>query len=207
MHQKQRLRNLERFHADNKAILLASDVASRGLDIPDVQFVIHYQVPRQPDLYVHRSGRTARAFKVGSSVLLVDPSDAPAAQKILQCLHRDRDFPMVEVDSKMLRFAKERVDLARQIDSVEHALRKESSQDEWYLKAAEESDLVMDKEERKKLDIQKDGGRSRQSKQLKSLKGMMKNLLQQPIKTRMPGFSNQYPTLNFAQRKLPSSAP
>ncbi|OQV12051.1 DEAD-box ATP-dependent RNA helicase 13 [Hypsibius exemplaris] len=202
MHQKQRLKNLERFQANPKAVLLASDVASRGLDIPDVQFVIHYQVPRKPDLYVHRSGRTARAFKVGSSVLLVDPSDAPASEKILRCLHRDRDFPLVEVDSRMLRFAKERVDLARQIDVVEHALRKESSQDEWYLKAAEESDLVLDKQERKKLEIQKGDGRSRQSKQAKSLKRAMKQLLAQPLRSRMPGFSHQYPALNFAKQKL-----
>jgi ATP-dependent RNA helicase DDX24/MAK5 len=202
MHQKQRLKNLERFQANNKAVLLASDVASRGLDIPDVQFVIHYQVPRKPDLYVHRSGRTARAFKVGSSVLLVDPSDAPAAAKILRCLHRDRDFPPVDVDSRMLRFAKERVDLARRIDLVEHALRREASQDEWYLKAAEESDLVLDKDDRRKLEIQKGDGRSRQSKEAKGLKKMMKSLLAQPLKSRMPGFSRQYPALNFAKKKL-----
>lgn len=44
MHQKQRLKNLERFRENPRGVLLASDVASRGLDIPDVQCVIHYQV-------------------------------------------------------------------------------------------------------------------------------------------------------------------
>lgn len=119
MHQKQRLKNFEKFHASAKGVLLASDVASRGLDIPDVQFVIHYQVPRNPDLYVHRSGRTARAFKVGSSVLVIDPSDAAAYNKILRSLHREKDFPLVNVETKFMRFAKERVDLARRIDAGE----------------------------------------------------------------------------------------
>lgn len=101
MHQKQRLKNLERFQANPKGVLLASDVASRGLDIPDVQYVVHYQVPRNPDLYVHRSGRTGRAFKVGCSVLLIDPSDATPYNKILRSLNREKDFAMVEVDSKV----------------------------------------------------------------------------------------------------------
>lgn len=62
MQQKQRLKNLERFKANPQSILIASDVAARGLDIPLVDHVIHYQLPRTSELYVHRSGRTARYF-------------------------------------------------------------------------------------------------------------------------------------------------
>jgi len=50
MHQKQRLKNLERFSADEKGILIATDVAARGLDIPNIQHVIHYQVPRTAEV-------------------------------------------------------------------------------------------------------------------------------------------------------------
>lgn len=50
MAQKQRLRSLDRFSADSKGLLLATDVAARGLDIPNVQHVIHYQVPRTSEV-------------------------------------------------------------------------------------------------------------------------------------------------------------
>ncbi|NXS44355.1 DDX24 helicase, partial [Balaeniceps rex] len=69
MHQKQRLKNLERFAERESCVLLTTDVAARGLDIPNVPHVIHYQVPRTSELYVHRSGRTARAANEGLSLL------------------------------------------------------------------------------------------------------------------------------------------
>ena len=50
MHQKQRLKNLERFSANSNGFLIATDVAARGLDIPDVEHVIHYQVPRTSEV-------------------------------------------------------------------------------------------------------------------------------------------------------------
>lgn len=87
MQQRQRLKNLDRFRAgvqriENKAvelgssnpidklseesvILVCTDVAARGLDIPNVQNVIHYQCPFNAEIYVHRSGRTARIGRSG----------------------------------------------------------------------------------------------------------------------------------------------
>lgn len=53
-------------------ILIASDVAARGLDIPNVSTVIHYQVPQTLANYVHRSGRTGRAGKKGDSIALIN---------------------------------------------------------------------------------------------------------------------------------------
>lgn len=50
MHQKQRLKNLERFTADPKGLIIATDVAARGLDIKDVEHVVHYQVPRTSEV-------------------------------------------------------------------------------------------------------------------------------------------------------------
>ena len=50
MHQKQRLKNLERFSANSNGFLIATDVEARGLDIPDVEHVIHYQVPRTSEV-------------------------------------------------------------------------------------------------------------------------------------------------------------
>lgn len=73
--QSQRIANLARFRAKAARILIASDVASRGLDIPEVTLVINYDIPRDPDDYIHRVGRTARAGRRGVSVTLVGQRD------------------------------------------------------------------------------------------------------------------------------------
>jgi ATP-dependent RNA helicase DDX24/MAK5 len=64
------LKNLDRFKSRKTTVMVATDVAARGLDIQGVQHVIHYQLPRETDLYIHRSGRTARASATGTSVML-----------------------------------------------------------------------------------------------------------------------------------------
>ena len=73
--QKDRTDNLARFRASAARILVATDVASRGLDIPQVDLVINYDVPRNPDDYIHRVGRTARAGKTGEAITLVGQRD------------------------------------------------------------------------------------------------------------------------------------
>ncbi|KAJ3090556.1 ATP-dependent RNA helicase, partial [Physocladia obscura] len=70
MQQRQRLKYLDRFRDSSKCVLFATDVAARGLDIPAVEHVIHFHLPRATDWYVHRSGRTARAMSEGMSVAL-----------------------------------------------------------------------------------------------------------------------------------------
>lgn len=73
--QSERTANLSRFRASAARLLVATDVASRGLDIPNVGLVINFDVPRNPDDYVHRVGRTARAGRSGESVTLVGQRD------------------------------------------------------------------------------------------------------------------------------------
>lgn len=70
--QGQRKRVLESFKSNEIKILLATDVASRGLDIPDVTHVINYELPESYDDYVHRIGRTGRAGKTGIALTFVD---------------------------------------------------------------------------------------------------------------------------------------
>ncbi|KAL8714131.1 MAG: hypothetical protein Q9220_001859 [cf. Caloplaca sp. 1 TL-2023] len=73
--QSERISNLSRFRASAARILVATDVASRGLDITGVDLVINYDLPRNPDDYIHRVGRTARAGKKGDAITLVGQRD------------------------------------------------------------------------------------------------------------------------------------
>ncbi|HTK03545.1 MAG TPA: DEAD/DEAH box helicase [Alphaproteobacteria bacterium] len=70
--QNQRIRTLERFKRSEIQILIATDVASRGLDIPNVSHVINYDLPESYEAYVHRIGRTGRADKKGVALTFVD---------------------------------------------------------------------------------------------------------------------------------------
>ena len=76
MEQRDRLSTLEDFKADRISILVASDVAARGLDIKGVSHVFNFDVPFNAEDYVHRIGRTGRAGKTGIAVTLVTPADA-----------------------------------------------------------------------------------------------------------------------------------
>ncbi|PON36249.1 DEAD-box ATP-dependent RNA helicase [Parasponia andersonii] len=68
--QSQRERTLAGFRDGHFSILVATDVASRGLDIPNVDLVIHYELPNNAEIFVHRSGRTGRAGKKGSAIVI-----------------------------------------------------------------------------------------------------------------------------------------
>jgi len=73
--QKFRLSGLTKFKSDQVKVLIATDVASRGLDIPTVDLIINHNVPNRPRDYVHRVGRTARAGRGGMAVTLVTQFD------------------------------------------------------------------------------------------------------------------------------------
>ena len=77
-----RTANLARFRASSARILIATDVAARGLDIPAIQTVINYDLPRNPDGYIHRVGRTARAGRRGTAISLVGQRDVELVQAI-----------------------------------------------------------------------------------------------------------------------------
>ena len=74
--QKKRIQTLERFRSGKIDVLVATDVAGRGLHIDDISHVINYKLPEDPEDYVHRIGRTGRAGSSGTSISLVCESDA-----------------------------------------------------------------------------------------------------------------------------------
>lgn len=77
-----RISNLARFRSASARILIATEVAARGLDIPAISLVINYELPRNPDDYIHRVGRTARAGRGGTAISLVGQRDVQLVQAI-----------------------------------------------------------------------------------------------------------------------------
>ena len=73
--QLERDKVMRAFKKERSQFLVATDVAARGIDVEDLAFVVHHQLPEQIDYYTHRSGRTARAGKKGISLVLVDPRE------------------------------------------------------------------------------------------------------------------------------------
>jgi superfamily II DNA/RNA helicase len=82
MEQRDRMATLDAFRRGEIALLAASDVAARGLDIPDVSHIFNFDVPVTPEDYVHRIGRTGRAGKEGYAATLVTPRDIEAVRAI-----------------------------------------------------------------------------------------------------------------------------
>ncbi|KAK9676522.1 hypothetical protein RND81_11G082600 [Saponaria officinalis] len=97
--QGQRERTLSRFREGDINILVATDVAARGLDIPNVDLIIHYELPSSSEIFVHRSGRTGRAGKKGTAIL-VHTMDQSRAVRVIErdvgC--RFRELPQVASD-------------------------------------------------------------------------------------------------------------
>ncbi len=73
---------LDQFRRGEATLLIASDVAARGLDIPDVSHVFNFDVPHHADDYVHRIGRTGRAGRSGTAITIVAPADRKAVAAI-----------------------------------------------------------------------------------------------------------------------------
>ncbi|NXA30156.1 DDX24 helicase, partial [Ibidorhyncha struthersii] len=180
MHQKQRLKNLERFAERESCVLLTTDVAARGLDIPNVQHVIHYQVPRTSELYVHRSGRTARAANEGLSLLLIGPDDLINFRKIYKTLEKSEELPFFPVESKCMTSIKERMNLARQIEKAEFFNSRAKQHNSWLQQAAEALEVDLDDD----MLMGKKGSEQEESQKQKMLKGMkkqLKHMLTQPL--------------------------
>ena len=96
--QSQRTRTLENFRAGGLTILVASDVAARGLDIPAVGQVFNYDVPHHAEDYVHRIGRTGRAGRTGEAFMIVTPADAKGYDKVLKLTKKEPQTLALELD-------------------------------------------------------------------------------------------------------------
>ena len=89
MSQSSRFDTLESFKRGEKTLLVASDVAARGLDIFDLSHVFNFDVPTHAEDYVHRIGRTGRAGRAGRSITLATPEDGPYVEAIVKLIGKD----------------------------------------------------------------------------------------------------------------------
>ncbi|XP_043929380.1 probable ATP-dependent RNA helicase DDX47 [Protopterus annectens] len=103
MSQNKRLGALNKFKAKARSILLATDVASRGLDIPHVDVIINFDIPTHSKDYIHRVGRTARAGRSGKSITFVTQYDVELFQRIEHLIMKKLPaFPAQEEEVMML---------------------------------------------------------------------------------------------------------
>jgi ATP-dependent RNA helicase RhlE len=86
--QNARVRALEQFKSGRARILVATDIAARGIDVDDVTHVINFELPEVPENYVHRIGRTARAEKAGIAISFCDSSEKDSLRSIERLIKR-----------------------------------------------------------------------------------------------------------------------
>lgn len=106
--QRSRMAALDKFKTGEVSLLVASDVAARGLDIPDVSHVINYDVPIHAEDYVHRIGRTGRAGRSGVAISLVAPVDGKHLAAIEQLTGKQIDWSGDAIDAEELESAGKR---------------------------------------------------------------------------------------------------
>ncbi len=102
LNQNQRTRNLERFTKGHVRVLVATDVAARGIHVDDVQLVIQLDPPEEYKTYLHRSGRTGRAGKEGTVITLIPRSRRRRLEDLLRRADRDGIFSDVRPSSELL---------------------------------------------------------------------------------------------------------
>ena len=90
--QNSRINAMDEFKAGELRYLVATDVASRGIDVPQLDLVVNATVPRDPHDYIHRIGRTGRAKRKGKAITLVDPSEKAALLRVEGLLGMPLDF-------------------------------------------------------------------------------------------------------------------
>ncbi|XP_047482065.1 probable ATP-dependent RNA helicase DDX49 [Penaeus chinensis] len=114
--QKERLAALARFKSSQVKILIATDLASRGLDIPLVQLIVNHKIPNSPSIYIHRVGRTARAGRSGQAVTFVTPHEL----KLLLAVEMKtkRKMSEVKVDEAMAQRIMKQVNVTKREQEI-----------------------------------------------------------------------------------------
>ncbi|KAI9632805.1 P-loop containing nucleoside triphosphate hydrolase protein [Dioszegia hungarica] len=200
LQQKQRLKNLDRFKEAKSAVLIATDVASRGLDIPNVDHVVHFNLPRTADAYIHRSGRTARAQNPGFALQIVSAEERGMQRSLMRSLGRTVELPELPIESGFLPKLKERLRVAQAIEKAQHEVKKETHDRNWLKEAAEAMDIDLDDDMLDDGELTFDRPHIRpqhrrkgnRTESVANLKAELKHLMKEPLVAR--GVSARYPT-------------
>lgn len=180
MQQRARLKAMDRYRDNEHGVLIATDVAARGLDIPGIRTVVHYQLPHSAEVYIHRSGRTARASFDGCSIALISPSDKAKFSSLCKSLSKE-SLQEFLVDSAYMPDVFKRVSLARQIDKIQRKISQESAKKSWFERNAFNVELAVDdtdSEEEREMDYKQEKSNSLH---LKKLQQQLIALLSRPI--------------------------
>ncbi|MFC3859731.1 DEAD/DEAH box helicase [Deinococcus antarcticus] len=116
--QSQRERALGAFRSGRVGVLVATDVAARGLDIPEVDLVVQYHLPQDPESYVHRSGRTGRAGRTGTAIIMFgdrENREVAGLERITGVKFKERALPTPKEVAAAS--AKSSADMVRKVDS------------------------------------------------------------------------------------------
>lgn len=175
MDQKRRLVSLEKFKKNPQSVLLASDVAARGLDISDIDHVIHYQVPRSSEIYIHRSGRTARMMNKGLSLILCEPKEKYAYMKLCDTINEGKEIASYDVNERQLNMLRERIRLACRLDKLCYGFKKQKNESNFFKLMAKKCDI--DLEDRDDLVLED----NQPKKQISQLEKQLYRLIKQPL--------------------------
>ncbi|XP_058803406.1 ATP-dependent RNA helicase DDX47 [Phymastichus coffea] len=124
MTQNKRIAALTKFKAKNRSILISTDVASRGLDIPHVDVVINFDIPTHSKDYIHRVGRTARAGRSGIAITFVTQYDVELYQRIEQL--KGQQLPLYKTEEQEVMVLQERVAEALRLVKIDMKTKEES---------------------------------------------------------------------------------
>ncbi|GAA0150835.1 RNA helicase [Lithospermum erythrorhizon] len=180
MQQRARLKAMDRFRANDNAILAATDVAARGLDIPGVRTVIHYQLPHSAEVYVHRSGRTARAFSDGCCIALISPNETSKFAELCRTFSKE-SFQRFPIKLSYMPEVMKRLSLARQIDKITRKDSQDKAKKTWFEKNAEIIGLDFEENDSEEERVNKFKQKKTNSSQLSKLQQELKTLLSRPL--------------------------
>ncbi|XP_075523833.1 LOW QUALITY PROTEIN: DEAD-box ATP-dependent RNA helicase 13-like [Primulina tabacum] len=180
MQQRARLKAVDRFRANEHSILVATDAAARGLDIPGVRTVIHYQLPLSAEVYVHRCGRTARAFTDGCSIVLISPSDASKFAALCKSFSKE-SFQRFPIEVSYMPEIMKRSSLAQKIDKIARKDSQEKAEKSWLERNAESIELLLEDNDSEDDRMKKYRQKKDTSNQLKKLQQELNSLLSRPL--------------------------
>lgn len=137
MQQHHRIKKLDSFRQGKVNVLICTDVASRGLDIPEVEIVINVHCPKDIDTLVHRSGRTARMGKSGKSIIIADGEDRKRLTKYKKDFGFDK-MKNIMVPQRNLEPLMPNIERMKALEKAEFRTAAESRDSKWKHKVAEE---------------------------------------------------------------------